>query len=66
MYVILEIYFLCHPDLLWTAPELLRNDDVLQKATQKADVYSFGIILQEIVCRAQPFIAQDTDPTGEI
>ena len=66
MGVILEINFLCYTDLLWTAPELLRNDDALRKATQKADVYSFGIILQEIVCRAQPFIVQDTDPTGEI
>ncbi|KAI8514044.1 Retinal guanylyl cyclase 1 [Branchiostoma belcheri] len=42
-------------DLLWTAPELLR-DPVLRKAgTQKGDVYSFAIICQEIILRGPPF-----------
>ncbi|XP_078613390.1 retinal guanylyl cyclase 2-like [Branchiostoma floridae x Branchiostoma japonicum] len=42
-------------ELLWTAPELLR-DPVLRKAgTQKGDVYSFAIICQEIILRGPPF-----------
>ncbi|XP_062590608.1 atrial natriuretic peptide receptor 2-like, partial [Saccostrea cucullata] len=40
--------------LLWTAPEILRSK-YWNPGTQKGDVYSFGIILQEIVDRAAPF-----------
>ncbi|XP_070599803.1 atrial natriuretic peptide receptor 2 isoform X2 [Erythrolamprus reginae] len=42
---------------LWTAPELLQKGTLLPPppAMQKADVYSFGIILQEIALRSGAF-----------
>ncbi|NXF32742.1 GUC2F cyclase, partial [Nyctibius bracteatus] len=42
-------------DLLWTAPELLRDPDMRRKGTFKGDIYSFAIILQEVVVRGPPY-----------
>ncbi|XP_011882602.1 PREDICTED: retinal guanylyl cyclase 2 [Vollenhovia emeryi] len=42
-------------DLLWTAPELLRSLNLRKRGTQPGDVYSFGIIMQEVVVRGEPF-----------
>ncbi|OQV20352.1 Atrial natriuretic peptide receptor 2 [Hypsibius exemplaris] len=48
--------------MLWSAPEILRGPIIrFRKGTKQADVYSFAIILQEIVNRAEPF--SDTDTT---
>jgi len=53
-------------DLLWTAPELLYkrhaglNTKKAIQGTQPGDIYSFAIILQEILYRALPYQA-----TGE-
>jgi serine/threonine protein kinase len=35
----------------WMAPEVLKSDEY----THKADVYSYGIVLWEIVMREPPF-----------
>jgi len=55
-----EVQFYCNQ--LWTAPELLRMTTRPINGTQKADVYSFAIILQEIVFRAAPYFI-DIDHT---
>uniref|UniRef100_UPI0037E6F874 retinal guanylyl cyclase 2 n=1 Tax=Semicossyphus pulcher TaxID=241346 RepID=UPI0037E6F874 len=46
-----------HPpqDLFWTAPEFLRDVANSRKGTYKGDVYSFSIILQEVVVRGPPY-----------
>ena len=38
---------------LWTAPEHLRDATI--PPTPKGDVYSFGIILQEVITETAPF-----------
>ncbi|NXX10552.1 ANPRB protein, partial [Podargus strigoides] len=46
---------------LWTAPELLQKGCLPTPGMQKADVYSFGIIVQEIALRNGPFYIEGMD-----
>ncbi|XP_055329526.1 atrial natriuretic peptide receptor 1-like [Paramacrobiotus metropolitanus] len=56
--------------LLWRAPELLKMPMPV-RGTQKGDVYSFSIILQQIILRSEPYespgnTSQLTDQTFEL
>ncbi|KAM4630369.1 atrial natriuretic peptide receptor 1 isoform 1-T2 [Polymixia lowei] len=52
---------------LWTAPELLRAEVLPPNGTQKGDVYSFSIILQELaLLRGVFYLHQDTLTPKEI
>ncbi|CAH3865738.1 unnamed protein product [Pieris brassicae] len=44
----------CPRDLLWCAPEVLRVGDTMPP-TQSADVFSFSIIMQEVIVRGEPY-----------
>ncbi|KAM9251031.1 atrial natriuretic peptide receptor 2 [Cariama cristata] len=46
---------------LWTAPELLQKGRLPTPGMQKADVYSFGIIMQEVALRNGPFYIEGMD-----
>lgn len=51
-----SIFIFLKIELLWTSPELLRNPKGPNKfGTQAGDVYSFGIIMQEVVVRGEPY-----------
>ena len=50
-------------ELLWTAPEILRSDE-RTTGSNKADVYSFAIITQEVILRSYPFEMLDRSYDG--
>ncbi|XP_047463809.1 retinal guanylyl cyclase 1 [Mugil cephalus] len=52
-------------DLYWTAPELLRSSSLRKKGTFSGDVYSFAIIVQEVISRSPPYCMMDM-PAKEI
>ncbi|KAK2163896.1 hypothetical protein LSH36_72g00037 [Paralvinella palmiformis] len=54
-------------DLMWTAPELLRQpeDEIPRNGTPRADVYSYGIICRELTYRDLPYDISEM-PTEEI
>ncbi|XP_043913219.1 retinal guanylyl cyclase 2 [Protopterus annectens] len=52
-------------ELIWTAPEILREPRVGLHGTFKGDVFSFSIIMQEVVVRGPPYCMLD-QPTAEI
>ncbi|KAK5848202.1 hypothetical protein PBY51_005836 [Eleginops maclovinus] len=50
-------------ELLWTAPEILRSPQPELRGTPSGDVYSFAIIMQEVVIRGPPFCMMDLTAT---
>lgn len=53
-------------DQLWTAPELLRDPALERRGTLAGDVYSLGIIMQEVVCRSAPYAMLELTPEGKV
>lgn len=60
----IEISSFLHSDLFWTAPEFLRDLGSSRRGTYKGDVYSFSIILQEVVVRGPPYCMLDLPAEG--
>ncbi|TKR95254.1 hypothetical protein L596_009447 [Steinernema carpocapsae] len=48
---------------LWTAPEILRNEMAYPQGTQRGDVYSFAIILHEMIYRRGAFYREEESPS---
>ena len=40
---------------LWTAPELLRREKTIDRGSKEGDIYSYGIIVQEILLEGGPY-----------
>ncbi|CAG9865362.1 unnamed protein product [Phyllotreta striolata] len=51
-----------YTSMLWKAPEILRHPAAYKRGTQKADVYSFAIILYEVLGRRGPFGVTKYEP----
>ncbi|XP_063972285.1 receptor-type guanylate cyclase Gyc76C-like isoform X1 [Diachasmimorpha longicaudata] len=49
-------------NLFWKAPELLRSSTAPIRGTQEGDIYSFAIILFEIIGRKGPYGGVDLEP----
>ncbi|XP_058808902.1 receptor-type guanylate cyclase Gyc76C-like isoform X2 [Phymastichus coffea] len=49
-------------NLFWKAPELLRNPHAAIRGTQEGDIYSFAIILFEIIGRKGPYGGVNLEP----
>lgn len=52
-------------DQLWTAPELLRDPALERQGTLAGDVFSLGIIMQEVVCRSTPYAMLELTAEGK-
>ena len=54
-------------EMFWTAPELMRQTFLAFNGTSKADVFSFGIMMRELVynCEIGPYHDVDMEPKGE-
>ncbi|XP_070572062.1 atrial natriuretic peptide receptor 1-like [Ptychodera flava] len=48
--------------LLWTSPEILRMNFPPPYGTQKGDIYSFGIIVYEVINRTLPYSFDNITP----
>ena len=64
----LTINFSLVIELLWQAPELLKStssDDKDENKSKEGDIYSFGIILSEIITREDPYADYEMEPKGQ-
>ena len=50
-------------ELLWTSPELLRHE-LPTKGSHKGDVYSFGVLIEEILSRSTPYQEAELSSKG--
>ena len=51
-------------EMLWVAPEHI-DDNLCQKSSSQAgDVFSFGIILHEVIMRCEPYDETGMDVEG--
>lgn len=50
--------------MLWCAPEHIIDGEIDNRGSQKGDVYSYGIILQEIAHRKPPYSMYPFKPQG--
>ncbi|KAK2140351.1 hypothetical protein LSH36_1384g00003 [Paralvinella palmiformis] len=55
-----------HRKMLWTAPEILRENVTLLRGSQPGDVYSFAIICYEILTRKEPYSFDNMTPRDMI
>lgn len=51
-------------ELFWRAPELIQKD--YSKKSKEGDVYSYGIIISEILTREDPYADYGMDAKGRI
>ncbi|KAK3725813.1 hypothetical protein RRG08_030042 [Elysia crispata] len=49
-------------DMLWSAPEMLRDELLLQRGSDKGDLYSMSIIFQEVALRTEPYSTTGLTP----
>uniref|UniRef100_A0A7M4EWQ7 Guanylate cyclase n=1 Tax=Crocodylus porosus TaxID=8502 RepID=A0A7M4EWQ7_CROPO len=54
-----------YDELYWTAPELLRLEEYPFQGTQKGDVYSFAIIMKELIYNSEDGPFHDLDQEAE-
>lgn len=52
--------------MLWCAPEHIIDGEMDNRGSQKGDVYSYGIILQEIANRKPPYSMYPFEPQGNV
>ncbi|KAK3804340.1 hypothetical protein RRG08_052235 [Elysia crispata] len=50
--------------MLWSAPEMLRDELLLQRGSDKGDLYSMSIIFQEVALRTEPYSTTGLTPEG--
>ena len=62
----LSLHVLCLAELYGTAPELLRLPEVLWSGSPKGDIYSFAILMRELIHQQDcgPFDDLDEAPNG--